>query len=207
VPRKEHTKPPGPLPAIEDIKRSTFRFRKDQRRKLIELLPPKLADLSVPFIESVPSNVKTIADMAVQATEEAINSHLTAIRLVLEGGLTPAKVRAAIRRLREALRPFVRGWVDSETAEIIPEDLDDKLAARDQEIATLRLSWPQRRALAMLCQIIVMAVKNCISISGETVSEDDILRYVDAALSFAKIKHSDPKKHRARFAALVFPKD
>jgi hypothetical protein len=207
VPRAEYTKPPGPLPAIAQIPRSKFRFRNDQWRKLSKLLPRKLADLSVPAdaTATLPTKVKTIADWVILATENEIVAHLTVQPFVSQASANPANVRAAIRRLREALKPFVRGWVDSETAYIVPADLDAKLAARDQEIAELRMASARQRVLAMLCQRIEVWVRQFASANGETVSKQDMLRYVDVALSFANIDHPNPVKHRARLATLVFP--
>jgi hypothetical protein len=87
--------------------------------------------------------------------------------------------------LREALKPFVRGWVDPETADIVPADLDAKLATREQQIAKLRLPPAQQRALALLCQRIEVHVRQFASTNGETISQLGILRYVDAALACA----------------------
>jgi hypothetical protein len=209
VPRAKYTKPPGPLPAIEQIQRAQFRFRDNEWSKLTKLLPCKLAGLTVPPDEAArsPEKVKTIADWVIQLTEEAINSHLTTAPLVSKAPINPANARAAIRRLREALKPFVRGRVDDETAGLVPADLDAKLAARDQEIAELRLPPAQRRALAMLCQYIAVYVRAFASANGEIVSGQDMLRYVDAALDFACIKHPNVSKHRDRLASLVFPQD
>lgn len=203
MPRARYIKPPGRLPAIEQIQRSEFWFRKDQWHTLTNLL------LGIPPNEAVmlPNKVKTVADWVIQLTEEAINSHLTAGALISEERVNPANVRAAIRRLRDALKLFVGGSVDNETANIVPADLDAKLANRDQEIAKLRLPRAPQRALAMLCQHIAVFVRQAASANCETVSEQEMLRYVDAALSFAGINHPDPAKHRARLASLVFPKD
>jgi hypothetical protein len=194
------------LPAIEHIKRSDFRFRIDQRRKLAKLLPSRLADLSVPPADraNLPGTVQTIADLAIQGTEDVINSYITTSDLISKDAMNPANVRAALSRLRAALKPFVAGWVDTETAGIIPVDLDEKLAAREEEIASLRLSPEQQRNLAFACQLIGIAVKRAISTSGEA-GEYDILPFIDAALSFAHVTHPDLKKHRDRLAALVFP--
>lgn len=205
MPRAKYTKPPGPLPAFEQIPRSKFHFRNDQWRKLTEMLPCRLASLGVP--SDAPEKVKTIADWVVQATEHEIVAHLTAQPIISQASTNPANVRAAIRRLREALKPFVRGWVDNETADIIPADLDAKLAARDQEIAELRLASAQRRLLAMLCQRIEVWVRQFASANGETVSKQQMLRYIDATLNFARIEHPDFAKHRERLAKLVFPSE
>ena len=96
MPRARYIKPPGRLPAIEQIQRSEFRFRKDQWHTLTNLL------LGIPPNEAVmlPNKVKTVADWVIQLTEEAINSHLTAGALISEERVNPANVRAAIRRLR-----------------------------------------------------------------------------------------------------------
>jgi hypothetical protein len=209
VPRAKYIKPPGPFLSIEKIQRSKFQFRSDQWRKLTELLPSKLADLGVPPDTAIelPEKVKTIADWVILETENAIKSHQTTTRLDSGARMKPANVRAAIRRLREALKPFVQGWVDSETADIVPVDLDARLAARDEEIAELRLPPARQRSLAMLCRWIENCVRQFASANGETVSEQEMLRYVDASLNFAGINHPNISKHRDRLAALVFPKD
>ena len=136
MPRAKYTKPSsGPL-ASEHIRRSTFRFRGDQWRQLVKLLPDKLASLSAPseYVDAaaresrVPGwTLKTIADLIVQMTEEEISSHLTAYPLVAEGLNNRANVRAAIRALRTALMPFTHGWVDPDTAALIPARLDAAL--------------------------------------------------------------------------------
>jgi hypothetical protein len=218
VPRAKYTKPPGPLPTIEQIQHSQFQFRQSQWRKLTKLLPFRLATLAVPSRldtlavppdagATLPEKVQTMADWVIYKTEEAIGSHLTLSPLISEDPVNPANVRAAISRLREALKPFVRGWVDSETANLVPAALDDKLAAREQEIAKMHLPSAQQRAIAMLCQSIEVFVRHFSTANGETVSKQDMLCYVDAALNFARIKHPDIPKHRDRLAALVFPKN
>jgi hypothetical protein len=209
VPRAKYTKPPGPFPAIERIQRSKFRFRNDQWRNLTKLLPRTLAHLGVPANApaTLPTKVRTIADWLIQATEDAIVAHLTAQPFISPASANPANVRVAIRRLREALKPFVRGWVDSETADIVPANLDAKLVARDKEIAELHLAPARRRALAMLCQYIEIHVRQFASANGVTVSEQEMLRYVDASLNFAGVRHPNITKHRDRLAALVFSKD
>jgi hypothetical protein len=149
-----------------------------------------------------------IADLVVQRTEDEINSHLTGSPIISEKPINVADNRAAISKLRHALRPFARGWVDDETASIIDwVGLDAKLAARDVEIAQLRLSPSKQRVLAMLCQRIEVHVRLFACANGETVSKQNMLRYVDAALSFAGIDHPSFAKHRDRLAAMVFPKD
>jgi hypothetical protein len=149
---------------------------------------------------------KTIADLVIQMTEEAIGSYLTAHPLMAEGQNNPINNRAAVGRLREALKPFMGGWVDDETAEFIPASLGPALAAREQELATLRIPSAPRRALMFLCQRIRIFVTNFASANGATISDRNVLEYVDFALASAVIKHPDLAKHPDRLAALIFSK-
>ena len=205
MPRRDYIKPPS-FPAVKQP-RSNFKFRTDQWRKLTKLLPSKLADLSAPPDATLPKKVKTIADRIAQRTEDRINLYLTLSTSLSEASINPANVRSAIRRLRAALKPFISGSVDDETATIVPSDLDAKLEIREQEIARLRLPSAKQRALAMLCQYIAILVREFTSANGATVSEQEILRYVDASLNFANIEHPNIPKRRGRLANLVFPKD
>jgi hypothetical protein len=90
VPRAKHTKPPGPFLAIEQIHRSKFQFDNEQWHKLTKLLPSKLGldvrsdtaarllvALGFSLDATLPEKVKTFADLVIQKTEDAINSHLT----------------------------------------------------------------------------------------------------------------------------------
>src|SRR5262249_27791874 len=144
--------------------------------------------------------LKMIADAVIHETEGAISSHLAARSLSSEHRMpTPANVRAAIRHLRKALEPFARGWVDTVTADLIPDNFDDLLAVREQELIGLKAS----SKLAMLCQLIGNVVKKSISAYDETISDQDIARYVDAALACGGVKHPDFAKHRDRLASLI----
>jgi hypothetical protein len=213
VPRAKFTKPPGPFPAPEKVPRTKFRFRSDHRREFEKLLPSKLAGLSVPpDAARKHPEIKTISDVVILRTENEINNYLTGSHLLSEGNTSPVngraairRLRAAIRRFREALKPFERGWVDWETADIVPQNLDLKLEARDQELAKLRVPPAQRQALEILCQRIIININDLVSANGETISEREILRCVDAALKFANIKHPNISKHRDRLARLCFP--
>jgi hypothetical protein len=216
VPRAKYAKPPGQLPAIEHVQRSKFRFRNSQWDRLRKLLPSKLEALSVPFdyIDAAEAShppkrpLKTIADVAIHETEGAINSHLTAQLLFSESGKMPtvAKVRAAIRRLRKALEPFTRGWVDIETADIVPSGLDAALAAREQELAK-PLPPTHRRTLALLCQAIRAIVTELVCANSASMSEQNVIRYIEFALTCAHIDHPDFTKYPDRLAAIVFPKN
>lgn len=102
VPRAEYTKLPGPFPSIPEIKR--FRFREEQRRTLIQLLPRSLARLSIPSNDPtilpdaamLPVIVKTIADLVVHRTEYDIRIFLTTEPLISEGRISPSNVKVAI---------------------------------------------------------------------------------------------------------------
>jgi hypothetical protein len=104
VPRAKYTKPPEQLPAVQQVQRSNFRFRKEQWRQLTKLLPNKFAHSEIPPDEAaragLPPNVKTLADGAIQATEDVINSYLTVKPLVSKAPTTTTNVRVAIRLLR-----------------------------------------------------------------------------------------------------------
>ena len=216
MPRAKYTKPPGWLPAVERIERSKFRFRAHQWQRLARLLPPKWSNQTIPSdyianaatMPHAPRRVlKTVADVVVHETEGAINSYQTSLQLFSDSRHNPANVRAAIRRLRAALEPFVQGGVDAETSDIIPADLDGNLAAREQELSRLRVPPMQRRFLVMLCALIGGVAKSVAANCNEIVCEHDIVRYADAALTFANIKHPDFAKHRDRLARWVFPTD
>jgi hypothetical protein len=229
VPRAKYTRPPGPLLAIAQIQRSKFQFSTEQRSKLAKLLPSKLANLGVPPPDvqrtplwfwldfkladpgvppdaagTLPEKAKTITDLVIEITEDAINSHLTATPLISDIPMNPANVRAAICKLLKALEPFIKGWVDSETADIVPAGLDAKLAARELK---LRLPAARQRALAMLCRFIEVCVRQFAAANNESVNQQNMLRYVDTALKFAGIKHPNIAKHRDRLAKLTFPSE
>src|SRR5262249_40433632 len=192
-----------------------FRFRNSQWDKLRKLLPSKLQEVPVrsDYIDATtraphPANrtLKTIADAVVYITEAAISSHLTAKQLTPDKMPRAANTRAAIRDLRKALVPFTRGWVDEETADIIPADLDAKLAARDQEVAKLRVPPIKRRLLEYLCRQIASDVTKVTRAKGATISDQSVIRYIDFALTCGGIDHPDFAKHRDRLAGLIFPK-
>jgi hypothetical protein len=213
MPRTKYAKS-RPLPEAERVRRSKFRFRDEQWLRLTRLLPPHLASLDAPAgykeeaekLAHAPRRpLKRLADVIVHETESAVNSHLTASPLLAERPLNPANVRAEIQRLRNALKPFVRGWVDSETADLVPPELDDALARRERELETMHLPPMERRMLAQLCQTIGVLVREFARENDASITDLEALRYIDAALKCAGIDHPDLAKHRDRLAALVFP--
>ena len=201
MPRSKYTKAPGPLRPIERIVLEAFRFDDKARRELICLLPRQLQQLRVA------ENIKqTLAELIVGYTESDINSFLTSARELGDGPYNPANVIAAIRKLRAALHPFVAGWVDHETADIIPGDLDDRLAGRERELTGKRLPPLKRRQLGLLCQTIGVYLNTFAAANQVVFEERDKLRFVATALDHAGIEHSYSTENSSRFAALVFPR-
>jgi hypothetical protein len=217
VPRTKYTKPPGPFPQQDQIRRASFRFSQQQRRALSNLLPDRLHNLPVPdgYTEKAANaahrpafKLQTWADVAVYETEGAISSHLTTPPLLGNKGAqfsNPANVRAAIRELREALKPFVHGWVDDDTADLIPDGLDDALAAREQELKSLKVTSPRKRILSYTCEGIGCLFKKIEDATDTKMSKRDIRKFVATALDWAGIKYPDPDSHPERLDKLIFP--
>jgi hypothetical protein len=197
LPSEKYTRSPGPFPPFEQIKRVDFRFSTAQWRKLTKLLPSSLGELSAPkgpyetlTYHPPQRELKTIADIVIHETECAIASFKTVELLGnAENTATPARVRAATRRLRRALKPFTQGWVDVETANIVPAALDDALSHREQELKQVRLAGGERGNLLLACGSMRAVVKVWASSNQTNIGDLDLLRYIDAALSLGGIKH------------------
>src|SRR5262249_1449853 len=167
---------------------NAFRFDAQERRELVALLPTGLQQLGVPEklkqeaakLSGSPQ-LETLAELIVALTEEGISSHLIVIG---ETGINPANVKAAIHKLRTALKPFVAGWVDDETASIIPDSLDRRLAERERELDAMRLPPAKRRQLGFLCQHIGGLLKKFASANEIAFEERDAIRYVVTALDY-----------------------
>ena len=210
MPRSKYTEVPGPFPPIEQIKPSDFQFDDITRRKLLGLLPLRLHQLDVP--EEVAAELvggpklSTIAELIVVYTEELITAYRTEKGLSDHTPANPANVVAAIRKARNALKPLDSGWVDEETASIIPDDVDERLARREHEIAKLRLGSYQRRRLVLLCKHIGVGLTKIASANQVTFEIPDMIKFITTALDYAGIEHSYSKANPSRFAARVFPK-
>jgi hypothetical protein len=150
--------------------------------------------------------LETLAELIVAFTEELITSYLTARPLIGDARANPANSKAAIHKLRTALKPLVAGWADVETATIIPGSLDRQLADRERQLAGMRLPPAKRRHLGLLCQYIGVFLKEFASANQVAFEERDAIRYVAAALDNAGIEHSYSTENPSRFAALVFPR-
>ena len=210
MPRSKYTEVPGPFPPIEQIKPSDFQFDDITRRKLLGLLPLRLHQLDVP--EEVAAELvggpklSTIAELIVVYTEELISAYITEKGNSDRTPANPANVKAAIRKFRKALEPLDKGWVDDETASIIPDDLAERLARREHEIAKLRLTFYQRRRLDLLCEHIGVGLTEIASANQVTFEIPDMIKFITTALDYAGIEHSYSKENPSRFAARVFPK-
>ena len=215
MPRSKYTKVPGPPQPIKQIRFSTFQFHNIARRKLLGLLPLRLHQLNIPedikqaAVDSPGARKpKTLAELIVVYTEILTKAYLTEKGLGDFTPANPANVNAAIRKLREAFKPFREG-VDEETASIIPDDLDDLdkwLASRHHDIAKLRLAPYQRRRLDLLCQHIGVFLTEIASANQVTFEIPGMIKFITTALDYAGIEHSYSAENPSRFAARVFPK-
>jgi hypothetical protein len=216
VPRTQYTKPPGPFQKPDQIPRARFQFTEQQRRALSDLLPDPLHNLPVPdgYTEKAANaahrpafKLQTLADIVVYETEGAIASHLTTLLLLKNRGAqfsNPANVRRAIQQLREALKPFVQGWVDDETADLIPDGLDDALAAREQQLKSEKVPSAETRILSFTCETIGDLFKAIEDASDTKMSRRDVRKFVATALDCAGIKYPDPDSHPERLDKLIF---
>jgi hypothetical protein len=212
VPRTKYTQPPGPFPPLDQIRRASFRFKPRERLALGHLLPDRLRKLTVPddyqndAAQAAPCRPKTMADLIVCQTEVAIGLHLTGTKLPKGARMpSPANVRAAIRRLRTALKPFVHGWVDDDTASLIPHGLDERLAARARELESIRVGAVSRRLLTMTCQRIESIVRLYVKANRTRIEKSSMRKFVAQALDFAGIEYPDPASHPERLDKLIFP--
>jgi hypothetical protein len=152
--------------------------------------------------------MQTLADLVVHLTEEIIASHLITAPLLRSKGAqfsNPANVRAAIRQLREALKPFVHGWVDGETADLIPDELDDALAAREQELKSVKVTSAGYRILEDICAKIGVLLTKIAEANDTKMSRKEVRQFVATALDCAGIKYPDPDSHPERLDKLIFP--
>jgi hypothetical protein len=178
VPRSKYTKVPGLLRPIEQITLRAFEFDNIARRELIGLLPLHFHQLGVPAdikqdaaeSRGVPK-FETIAELIVAYTEKLIVAYLTEVGLGDRVPTNPANAKAAIRKVRIALEPFVRGGIDEETSSIIPHDLDKRLAGREHKVAKLRLGPYERRRRDLLCQhigVVMTMIASAYQVTFET---------------------------------------
>src|SRR6516164_9146797 len=117
MPKEKYTKPPNPLPPMEQIQRVRFRFDDEDRQELMAMLPARLHEFGH---RDDPVVGRSGAEMLIQTFEEAIGSYRT-IELLTErfGAPNRADIVAAIRRLRQALAPFATAAMDPGTVDVL----------------------------------------------------------------------------------------
>ena len=216
MPRAKYLGPPGPFRSADQIRRVAFRFTDQQREELTRLLPARISQTSLPAepAELVPviaaqfphrqTTDLTLADLAIADTEGQIGAYLTSERAMASGApLTPARERAAIKQLQYALKPFIAGWLSRETCDLVPDDLPEKLARQDKELAKMPArpaAVNRRNALLGGLGLVLEAV----GLAGDHRDRAAALKFVARVLELAEIKH--PADKPSRLAALVFPK-
>jgi len=213
LPRSKYTKVPGLLRPIEHFTPNAFQFDNFARRELIGLLPLRLHQLGVPehikqaaAESSGAPKLKTMAEFLVCYTQNLIGAYFTELELGDRTPTNPANVKAAIRKLRKALLPFVRGGLDEETASIIPDKFDKQLERREHEVEKLRSAPYKRRRLDLLCEHIGIGLTNIASANKVTFEMPRVVKFITTALDYAGIVYSYSKENPARFANRVFPK-
>jgi hypothetical protein len=218
MPRTKYTQPPGVFPPLSQIQQVCFRFEPHERKALRDLLPKRLRELGVPddcqnqaaqARHRPVCRLATLADVVVYEAEAVIASHLSGVKLFSKDKgtrlPTPATVRAAIRRLRTALEPFERGWVDEETASLLPPGLGEILAARERELESIKVGGMNRRILYTTCARIGIIVRHFVSANRARIRKRNLRQFVAQALDFAGIGYPDPESHPERLDKLIFP--
>jgi hypothetical protein len=206
MPKTEATRPPGPFTAADKVERVGFRFDEEGRRILSEMLPPgfrmvcPIPDISARqrFVNCGRALPSTIAEWLIGRAEMEIDSRLSTLELDPDARpANPANFRAAIRSLRQALEPFVRGWVDAETANLFDwHHIDSVLAQRDKQLASIKrprsLDLRQRD---YMCARLGAAARMYADHLAIPFTDKEIARFVAQALDLPinpKIKHPTP---------------
>jgi hypothetical protein len=217
MPRSEGHAPPGPFTDAARVARVDFRFDVDGRRQLFELLERASPELSRPCAPPVLENAaaltaaglpvpKTPAGWIVAMAEEQIRLLRSAQNADTKAAPgNPANYRAAIRRLRQRLKPFVLGWVDPKTAEIANwQSIDGALAEREAQLAGRKRSAPYSyRELQHNSHLIIRGTRELARIYGVSIDDDVLLRFIVNVLDLAEIEHPDPAEHPGRLRTMV----
>jgi hypothetical protein len=218
MPRSEWERSPGPFTAADRVVRVDFCFGGEGWRQLLDLLVKASPELNHPCAPPSPENAAelaaagrfvpcTPAERIIAAAEEQARLLLSARKAdpkAVPGN--PANYRAAIRRLVQALKPFVSGSIDAKTTEIADWGaIEAALIKRDAELTAIKRPTPyQRRELQHNCGLIADATKEHARSAGVELSEDTVLSFVHAAIYLADIELPDPKHHLDRLRKLVF---
>jgi hypothetical protein len=207
MPQTKYTKPPAPMPSRERIKQIGFRFNEKDRLELLTMLPPRLHQFQIP---GDPQRNRSGAEQLVGACEEAIGSYRTTEALP---PLNRANSMAAIRKLRDALAPFVTGAMDMGTvdvllgaflgtsgmfevdmAEITLRRVDLMLADRHRELSETTIPPQATRNRQLLIRYLGAALQTYTA----DMSYRERVRFLARMLDMADIPHDDPEAHADR---------
>jgi len=212
MPKEKYTKPPKPLPPMEQIQRVRFRFDDEDRQELMAMLPARLHEFGH---RDDPVVGRSGAEMLIQTFEEAIGSYRT-IELLTErfGAPNRADIVAAIRRLRQALAPFATAAMDPGTVDVLLgaflgtfttfdapmamttlRRVDVMLADRERELSGTAIAPWSARHRKILRELLGGVLRgNC----STDMTDAQMARFLARALDFAGIKHDDPEAHQDR---------
>ena len=217
MPASKKTLVPGPFTPAGDIKRADFRFDDVAVRELRVLLPtglhqpapsPPTEQAAAIAAAKVPMP-ETYLDWIMMMTREQVlllvSSWDDDTRSRAAAG-SPATYRAAIRKLRHALRPFVDGSMDAATCRAVDwHAIDRVLDQRDVVLALEPRVRTQDRARNDAVGRIARGVQEWASRASVVVDERTVMRFVHRAFSAAGINLPDPDEHADRLRKLVFP--
>jgi hypothetical protein len=212
MPRSKYTPAPGPFLLPHNI--AKFRYPENQRRKLMKLLPKELHEpgIEASFLQlidefhakdsrpQIAPQLMSKADIIMMATEEQVGLHLSWRDTTKKRPPTPAKERAAIRRVLQALEPLRKGYATEETANLIAPDTFEALEKRGEDLKTVRISSAQHGPRMMLIWTLGFILR-----LFPELDRPHIFRFIFEALNFAGVKCPDPGKHPEQLAKHVFP--
>jgi predicted RNA-binding Zn ribbon-like protein len=218
MPRVEREPRPGPFTAADRVRRVDFRFDQDTRRDMLRrlrLASPLLDRPSARMDAAQEAALKgaglevpaTISEWIIAALEEQTRLLLSARAAdpqAVDGN--PAAYRAAIRGLREAMRPFVAGWVDPETADIADwPAITAELQQREAVLTESRRPPPaDRREVELAAALMASGSKWLALRDGVLLSDDAVLWLVHDALKAGGVEVLHPLERPDRLRALVF---
>ena len=212
MPYSEQERPPGPFTPAAQVKLAGFSFETEGRRQLSELLTKASPALGLTCSPPIATNADALAaagrpipdtpaQWIIAAAEQQIRLLLGARKADPNAAPgNPANYRAAIRRLRHTLKPFVAGSVDPKTAGIADwGSIDAALAQREAELAAIKGLAPyKQREIDHNCHLIVEHTQGHACMAGVELSDDTILRFIHAAMGMGRIKLPDPDDHLER---------
>ena len=218
MPRTEREPTPGPFTPADRVARVDFRFDRDTRRDLARRLRLESPLLERPCAGIDPAHAATLTaaglpipgtagEWIIAALEEQVRLLLSAQaadRRAVDGN--PASYRAAIRKLREAVRPFAAGWVDPETCGIADwAAIEAALERREAALADIKRPAPAaRREVAMAAAMMASGAKWAALRGGVLLSGETVLWLVHDALKAGGIEVPHPLDRPDRLRGVVF---